>query len=77
MTKPALKRLISINAGIWGLATLASVILPFVADSLSSGEGKFLRLVMQAGPLLAGLWISSAFLGKALDDSARTTGLPD
>ena len=70
MTKPQLTKLIATNAGIWTLATLASVILPFVSDSMTDGSGQFLRLIMHAGPLMAGLWASSALLGKSLAEPA-------
>ena len=70
MTSDMTKKLVSTNAAIWAVATLASVILPFVTDSLSDGRGAFLRLMAQAAPLMIGMFISSISLARATQASA-------
>jgi len=68
MTSDTAKRAVSINAAIWAAATLASVILPFVTDSLSNGRGNFLRLIAQAAPLMVGMYVSSVSLARGFQN---------
>jgi hypothetical protein len=65
MTSDTTKKIVSINAAIWASATLASVILPFVTDSLTQGRSAFLRIVAHAAPLFVGMYISSISLARA------------
>lgn len=64
MTQAQAKRLISTNAMIWAIAAVASVVLPFIGDSLTEGRGQFLRLLMHGSPLFIGLYVSTALLSK-------------
>ncbi|AMV22482.1 hypothetical protein [Planctomyces sp. SH-PL14] len=66
MTTDSNKKLVSINALIWAVATMASVILPFVTDSLTDGRSAFARIFVQAAPLIAGMFISSISVAKAV-----------
>ncbi len=66
MTTDSMKKLITNNAAIWAIATIASVILPFVTDSLTDGRSDFLRLFGHAAPLFVGMFISSLALTKAV-----------
>ncbi len=65
MTSSEKKRLIATNAGVWAIAILASFILPFIAESLSSGPAKFLEVMCFAFPLIAGMAFSSILISKA------------
>jgi hypothetical protein len=71
MTTDSNKKLVSINALIWTIATLASVILPFVTDSLTDGRSAFLRIFVHAAPLIAGMFISSISVANAVRRSAN------
>ncbi|MBL8810378.1 MAG: hypothetical protein JNM43_09410 [Planctomycetaceae bacterium] len=66
MTPSAKKKLIAANAAIWAAATLLSFILPMVAASVSDGPAGFLKMVVQTGPLLLGLFVSTAVINKAI-----------
>ncbi len=59
------KKLVSTNSAIWTVATLASVILPFVTDSLTDGRSAFLRVATHAAPLIGGMFLSSVALSRA------------
>lgn len=65
MTPDTARKIVSTNAAIWAAATLASVILPFVTDSLSQGRSAFLHVAAQAAPLIVGMYISSISLARA------------
>lgn len=66
MTASEKKKLIATNVGIWVIATLASFILPLVAESLSSGPAKFLQVFCFVFPLLVGMAISSVVISKSI-----------
>ena len=70
MTSETTRKLVSLNAVIWAVATLASVILPFVTDSLTEGRSAFLHVAAHAAPLIAGMFISCASLSRASEKSA-------
>lgn len=65
MTSDTTKRAVSINAAIWAAAILASVILPFVTDSLTEGRSAFLRILTHVAPLMVGMYVSSISLAQA------------
>jgi hypothetical protein len=71
MTSSEKKKLLGTNAGIWAIAILASFILPFVAESLSSGTAKFLQVMCFALPLIGGMAISSIVIGKSIGESTN------
>jgi hypothetical protein len=64
MTTDSTRKLISTNAAIWAASTLASVILPFVTDSMTDGRSAFLRVGAHAAPLLAGMFLSTITLSR-------------
>ena len=68
MTSSEKKKLIGTNAGIWTIAILAAFILPFIAESLSSGPAKFLQVMCFAIPLFAGMAISSIVISKSIGE---------
>ena len=70
MTNIDKKKLLTRNAAIWAGGILASVVLPFVTDSLSDGPGAFLRLMAHVFPLLAAIWISNSAISSAIGDAA-------
>ena len=66
MTIAEKKKLIGTNAAIWAIAILVSFILPFIAESISSGAAKFLQVLCFATPLFAGMAISSMVISKSI-----------
>ena len=70
MTSLQKKKLIGTNAGVWAIAILASFILPFIAESLSSGSAKFLQVVCFAMPLIMGMVLSTVVINKSIPDMA-------
>ena len=66
MTKHEQRQLLIRNAGIWVAATLLSVVLPMISDSLTEGRGTFLRLMLHVGPLLAAMQVANTVTSKAL-----------
>ncbi len=66
MTISEKKKLIGTNAAIWVVAILAAFILPFIAESISSGTAKFLQVLCFAIPLFAGMAISSMVISKSI-----------
>jgi hypothetical protein len=70
MTTSQKKKLIGTNAGVWAIATLVSFILPFIAESLSSGPAKFLQVLCFAIPLIVGMVISTIVINKSIPESA-------
>ena len=71
MTSSEKKKLIGTNAAIWSIAILASFILPFIADSMSSGSAKVLHIMCFALPLFLGMAISSVAINKAIGENAN------
>jgi hypothetical protein len=71
MTTDANKKLVTNNAAIWVVAIMASVILPFVTDSMTDGRSAFLRLVGHAAPLIAGMFFSTIALNRAGSKAAE------
>lgn len=71
MTLSAKKKLIAANATIWAGATLLSFILPMVAESITDGPANFLKMMVQTGPLLLGLLVSTAVINKAIGQTAE------
>ena len=71
MTKFEKKKLIGTNAGIWTIAILAAFIMPFIAESISSGPAKFLQVLCFAIPLFAGMAISSVVISKSIVENAN------
>lgn len=69
MTATQKKKLISTNAGVWAIAILTSFILPFVAESLSSGPAEFLKVMCFAAPLVGGMMISTATINKSIPEA--------
>jgi hypothetical protein len=70
MTSSQKKRLLGTNAGIWAIAMLASFILPFIAESLSSGPAKFIQVLCFALPLIVGMMISTVAISKSVPETA-------
>jgi hypothetical protein len=70
MTSSQKKKLIGTNAGVWAIAILASFILPFIAESLSSGGAKFLQVLCFALPLIIGMVISTVVINKSIPETA-------
>jgi hypothetical protein len=70
MTLSQKKKLIGTNAGVWAIAILASFILPFIAESLSSGSAKFLQVLCFAVPLIVGMVISTMVINKSIPETA-------
>ncbi|MDX1929460.1 MAG: hypothetical protein SFV81_23235 [Pirellulaceae bacterium] len=66
MTSTEKKKLIATNAGIWAIAILAAFILPFIAESLASGQAKFVQVMCFAFPLIGGMAISSVVISKSI-----------
>jgi uncharacterized integral membrane protein len=64
------KKLIGTNAAIWSIAILASFILPFIAESVSTGSAKFLQVFCFALPLIVGMFISSMVINKSIPETA-------
>lgn len=69
MTAAQKKKLIGTNAGVWAIAILASFILPFIAESLSSGPATFLKVLCFAVPLLVGMVISTIVINKSIPET--------
>ena len=69
MTSLEKKKLIAMNAAVWAIAIFASFILPFIAESLSSGSAKFLQVLCFAIPLIGGMIVSTAVLDKSIPDA--------
>jgi len=69
MTSLEKRKLIAINAGVWAIAMIASFILPFIAESLSSGSAKFLQVLCFAMPLIGGMMVSTAVLDQSIPDA--------
>lgn len=69
MTSNEKKKLIATNAGIWGISILVSFILPFIADSLSTGPAKFLQMICVTFPLITGMAISSMVISKSIKET--------
>ena len=70
MTSAQKKRLIGTNAAIWSIAMLASFILPFIAESVSTGSAKFLQVLCFALPLIVGMFISSMVINNSIPETA-------
>jgi hypothetical protein len=70
MTSSQKKKLMGTNAGIWAIAILASFLLPFIAESLSSGSAKFLQVLCFALPLIIGMVISTVAINKSIPETA-------
>ncbi len=70
MTKPE-KKIITTNAAISVAATLTSFVLPLIAESITDGRGKFLKIMAQVFPLLCGIWISTSLISKAIGDPTK------
>ncbi len=70
MTSGQKKKLIGTNAAIWAIAILASFILPFIAESVSTGSAKFLQVLCFALPLIVGMFISSVVISKSIPETA-------
>ena len=70
MTSSQKKKLVGTNAGVWAIAILASFILPFIAESLSSGPAKFLQVLCFALPLIIGMVISTVVINKSIPETA-------
>jgi hypothetical protein len=70
MTSAQKKKLIGTNAAVWSIAILASFVLPFIAESFSTGSAKFLRVAYFALPLIAGMIISSMVINKSIPETA-------
>ena len=70
MTSSQKKKLIGTNAGVWAIATLASFILPFIAESLSSGSANFLKVLCFALPLIIGMVMSTVVINKSIPETA-------
>ncbi len=71
MTPSAKKRLIATNAAVWAGATLLSFILPMVVVSVADGPAGFLKMMVHAGPLLLGLFISTALINRAVGQATE------
>jgi hypothetical protein len=71
MTSTQKMKLIGTNAAVWSIAILASFILPFVAESFSTGSANFLKVLCFALPLIAGMFISSIVINKSIPVTAR------
>lgn len=69
MTSSQKKRLVGMNAAVWAVAILTSFVLPFIAESLSSGSAKFLQVLCFAMPLIAGMMISTAVINQSIPDA--------
>ncbi|AMV31249.1 hypothetical protein VN12_03960 [Pirellula sp. SH-Sr6A] len=70
MTSGQKKKLIGTNAAIWSIAILASFVLPFIAESVSTGSAKFLQVLCFALPLIVGMFISSMVISKSIPETA-------
>lgn len=66
MTSSEKKKLIATNAGIWAISILAAFVLPFVAESASSGSANFLKALCFGLPLIIGMALSSAVINKSV-----------
>ncbi len=66
MTSSQKNKLIGTNAGIWAISMLASFILPFIAESLSSGSANFLQVLCFAAPLVGGMLISTMVINRSV-----------
>ena len=71
MIKSQKNKLINSNAALWAIAILASFILPLITDSVTEGRGKFVNAMVQVGPLLIALLVSTALLSKAIGETAE------
>ncbi|MFO0882753.1 MAG: hypothetical protein U0894_00955 [Pirellulales bacterium] len=69
MTSSQKKKLVRTNAGVWAIAILASFILPFIAESLSSGSAKFLQVLCFAVPLVVGMVISTMVINRSIPET--------
>ena len=70
MTSSQKNKLIGTNAGVWAIAIFASFILPFIAESLSSGPAKFLQVLCFAVPLIVGMVISTMVINRSIPATA-------
>lgn len=70
MTPAQKKKLIGTNAAVWSLAILASFLLPFIAESLSTGSAKFLQVLCFALPLIVGMFVSSMVINQSISETA-------
>ncbi len=70
MTASEKKKLMATNAGVWAISILASLILPFIADSLAVGSAKFIQLICFAFPLILGMAMSTLVINKAITEPA-------
>lgn len=71
MTRAEKKTLIATNAAVWSAAILASFILPLVAESLSDGPAKFLKVICFAFPLITAMMVSSSVISRAIGEPTQ------
>ena len=71
MTSSAQKKLITANAVVWAVATLLSFILPMVTESITDGRANFLKMAVHVGPLVLGLFVSTAVINRAIGQTAE------
>lgn len=69
MTAIEKRKLIGMNAAIWAISMLLSFVLPFIAESISSGPAKLFQVICFALPLIAGMWVSSVVISKSIRES--------
>lgn len=69
MTLMQKKKLVVTNAVIWSIAILASFLLPFIAESLSSGPAKFLQVLCFAAPLVIGMVLSTVVINTSIPET--------
>lgn len=69
MTSLQKKKLISTNAGVWAIAIITSFVLPFIAESLSSGSANFLKVLCFAVPLIAGMIMSTIVINSSVPET--------
>lgn len=69
MTSSQKKQLIGTNAAVWAIAILSAFILPFIAESLSSGSAKLLQVLCFALPLIVGMVISTVLIHTSIPET--------
>ena len=65
MTNSHKKKLIALNASVWGVGILASFILPMISDSITDGSAAFLRMFLHVFPLFVGMYLSTILMAKS------------
>ena len=68
MTKAEKEKLLGTNVLIWVLGIIFAFILPMIAESISDGPARFLKVMAFAFPLIVGMLFSNGVISKALGD---------